>query len=204
MWINSTKVQTVQNIKITPTGDSGLRHGSKTLPGAAPFYMYENLSRIHDIHYRWGLPFCTPVTGAEFSMICTPTAAHCSPLFLSSLSPFISPSICPPIGALFHPSPAAFHPSPALWSLIISSFHKSNITSLLPPIRPSFFHLFHPFPFTTEWASKWGTCDWRGGSLLGVPLQCHYTLICLLRFHIDFVLNKGKIQEGWGAGGDMK
>lgn len=64
------------------------------------------------------------------------------PLFLSSLSPFLSPSICPPIGALFHPTPAAFHPSPALWSLIISSLHKSNLTSLYfhPSFLPSFTH----------------------------------------------------------------
>lgn len=137
-------------------GDSRLCCGSETLPGAAPFYMYENLSRIHDIHYRWGLPFCTPVTGAEFSMICTThhhhhhpnLAAHSSPLFFSSLSPFISPSLCPPIGALFHPSPA-------LWSLIISSLHKSNLTSLLPPIRPSFLHLLRPSPI--PWSER--TCE---------------------------------------------
>lgn len=41
------KVQTEQNIEIAPTG-----WGSETLPGAAPFHMYENLSQIHDIHYR--------------------------------------------------------------------------------------------------------------------------------------------------------
>lgn len=98
-------------------------------------------SRIfHDTHPH---PHCRPLLS--------------SPFFLSSLSPLISPSICPPIGALFHPSPAPFHPSPALWSLIISSFHKSNLTSLFPPFPPS---LILPLPRTTEqarnmWPGRW-------------------------------------------------
>lgn len=76
-----------------------------------------------------------------------------------TLSPFISPSICPPIGTLFHPSPVSFHPAPALWSLIILSFHKSNLTSLLPLIHPSFFHLCLPSP-PYHGTSKWAQNMW--------------------------------------------
>lgn len=106
--------------------------------------MYENLSWIHDIHYIWGLPFCTPVKGTEFSMIrtlpLTPTNPHphphCRPLLLSlSLIPHLIhfSSTCPPFVALFHPAPSPFHPAPTLWSPAISSFHKSNFTSPLAP-----------------------------------------------------------------------
>ncbi len=110
----------------------------------APILHSSHLSRIfHDTH--------------PSPLVATPnplTAAHSSPLLLSSLSSFIPPSICPPIGALFHPSPVPFHPSPALWSLIISSLHKSNLTSLLPPIRPFFLHLFRPSPHTRKRVSE--------------------------------------------------
>lgn len=60
----------------------------------------------------------------------------CRPLLPSlSLIPHLIhfSSTCPPFVALFHPAPSPFHPTPALWSPTISSFHKSNFTSLLPP-----------------------------------------------------------------------
>lgn len=109
---------------------------------------------------------------------------------LSSLALFLSPFVCPPIGVLFHPSAAPFHPTPAFWSPIISSFHKSKLTSLLPSISPSFLQLSRPTPITWSrnmWPERWEPA--------GPFLQCHHTLICLLQVHIDFVLNKGKIQE---------
>lgn len=121
----------------------------------------------------------------------------------SSHHSFIPTSTCPPIEALFHPPPGPFHPSPALWSLIISSFHKSNLTSLLPPIRLSFFAYSAPPPIPRgARARNMWPAVWRlAGDLLR---QCHRTLICLLRSFIDFVLNKWKIQEEWGARGDRK
>lgn len=105
--------------------------------------MYENLSWIHDIHYIWGLSFCTAVKGTEFSMIHPSTITnrhpHCFPLLFSlSLIPHLIhfSTTCPTFVALFHPAPSPFHPTSALWSPAISSFHKSNFTSLLAH-RPS-------------------------------------------------------------------
>lgn len=115
-------VQRKENNRTFPTGDSQLF--TENLPGADPFHIYENLSWIHDIHYRWGLPFCTPVTWAEIFMICTsiPTTTS-APLLPPTplISLFISTSICLPIAVSFHPSTTLFHPCPALWSLIIPS-----------------------------------------------------------------------------------
>lgn len=220
MWITSMEVQTEQNIEIAPTGDSRLCYGSETLPGAAPFYMYENLSWIHDIHYRWGLPFCTPVTGAEFSMIRTPTTTQPPTPFLSFSHPSFHTSTCPPIEALFHPSPGPFHPSPALWSLIISSFHKSNLTSLLPPIRPSFLHLFRPSPIPwSEWArNMWPVRREPAGPSPAVPPYVDLSPLVLYWFCFKQVKNTrrmrcrrwheikkiGKGKREWMGGGEKK
>lgn len=171
------EIQTEQNIKMSPTGDSQLYCGIQTPRGAAPFYMYENLSWIHDIHYIWGLPFCTPVTGTEFSMIRAPPhppAAHCFP-WLSLIPDFIHfSSTCPLFVALFHPAPA-------LWSLTISSFHKSNFTSLHPP-RPS---ITFPAPPLCPGVRASQDCVTTNVGTCWASLRS--TLICLLRFRIDFL-----------------
>lgn len=204
MWITSMEVQTEQNIEIAPTGDTLLCCGSETLPGAAPFYMYENLSWIHDIHYRWGLPFCTPVTGAEFFHDTHPhhhTATHSFPLVLLITHSFLLPHALP-LKRCFIPHQVPFIP---LQPFGLLSFHPSISQTLhlyyLPSACPS--SLIRPLPHTAGCTSKEHVTSSveACGDLLR---QCHRTLICLLRFFIDFVLNKWKIQEEWGARGDRK
>lgn len=143
-----------------------------------------NLSHIHDIHYRWGLPFCTQVTWAEFPMICNPHHHHCYPCPL--LSSFFSRT-----SIHFFPLDCHFMVSQLLFILhrrlfgILPSNPSKCITSTHPPFL---FVLLIPPIYTMSVKHV----TWEVGAPLGIPLQCHHTLICLLRFHIDFVLNKGK------------
>lgn len=165
--------------------------------------MYGNLSRIHDIHYRWGLPFCTQVAGAEFSMICAPTAANCSFFSHPSIHSFLH-TYPLPLEPCFIPSQLPFIPVQAFGLL---SSHPS-----LSQILHLYFHLSIPlFPClipcyldTMEGGREREYVTREDGNPLGLPLQCHHTLICLLRLYIDFVLNKGKTQKEWGARGGVK
>lgn len=99
--------------------------------------MYENLSWIHDIHYRWGLPFCTPVSGAEFSMIRTPTTTLPPTPFLSfshlSLHSFLLPHALP-LKRCFIPHQVPFIP---LQPFGLLSFHPSISQTLHLYFHPS-------------------------------------------------------------------
>lgn len=99
--------------------------------------MYENLSWIHDIHYRWGLPFCTPVSGAEFSMIRTPTTTLPPTPFLSfshlSLHSFLLPHALP-VKRCFIPHQVPFIP---LQPFGLLSFHPSISQTLHLYFHPS-------------------------------------------------------------------
>lgn len=123
-------------------------------------------------------------------------------------------TLLPPTPLLSFFIPLSIHLSfhmPSHWSVVssptrsLSSFSSPLVSyhSILPWVKPYIFtsncppylpSLILPLP-PCNGPSERGTCDQRGGSLLGVPLQCHCTLICLLRFHIDFVLNKGKYKR---------
>lgn len=82
------------------------------------------------IHYIWGLPFCTSVTGAEFSMIRTPATT-----LLSSLS-------------LIHCSIHSSFPMPSHWSVSSCSSslssHSSSLVSYQFSISQTLHLYYHP------------------------------------------------------------
>ena len=161
IWINSIKVQTEQNIQIAPTAILGCTLAERHFLVPFHFYMYENLSWIHDIHYRWGLPFCTQVTGAEFSMICTPnwhhpTAAHSYPLpffphpsFHSFLLPYALP-----LERCFIPQQLPFIPLQAFG--LLSSHQPFLFFSLSRPPLP-WREQVHEEHVTREVVASWAS-----------------------------------------------
>lgn len=139
------EVQTEQNIEIVPTGDTlwrAARHFLVLLHFICMKISHGSIIYIIDEGSRSALQSLEQNFLFFFSMIPAPNPQPPplpppppTPLllFFSSLIHCHFHSPC------FIPHPAPFHPSPALWSLIISSFHKSNLTSPLPPIRLSSF-----------------------------------------------------------------
>lgn len=157
----------------------------------APILHSSHWSRIfHDMHPHRHHRHCRPLLSSlslislSLHSFLLPYALPLEHCFIPHQFPFIP---LQPFGLL------SFYPS--ISQILRLYFHSSTL--------PSFTYASPP-PRTMEQASEHRTCDRRGGSLPGLPLRCHHTLICLLRFHIDFVLNKWKIQEEWGAKGDMK
>lgn len=150
---------------MSPTGYSQLYCSSQTPRGAAPFYMYENLSWIHDIHYIWGLPFCTPVTGTEFSTIRPPPhplPLTVSPRFLSSLISFIPLPHALPLSWCFIPlQPFRLQP----FHLSISQTFHPFILPILPSLSLTLPHVVGCEPARTVWQQLWGPA----GPLSAVP-----------------------------------
>lgn len=148
----------------------------------APILHSSHWSRIfHDMHPHRHHRHCRPLLSSlsfislSLHSFLLPYALPLEHCFIPHQFPFIP---LQPFGLL------SFYPS--ISQILRLYFHSSTL--------PSFTYASPP-PRTMEQASEHRTCDRRGGSLPGLPLRCHHTLICLLRFHIDFVLNKGKIQE---------
>lgn len=150
------EAQTEQNIEIVPTGDTlwrASRHFLVLLHFICMKISHGSIIYIIDEGSRSALQSLEQNFFIFFSMIPPPPPPPPPPLpppprrhpLLSSCSSH--PSFIPTSTRLVSsPIPAPFHPSPALWSLIISSFHKSNLTSLLPPIRLSSFTYAPPPP----------------------------------------------------------
>lgn len=123
------------------------------------------------IHYIWGLPFCTSVTGAEFSMIRTPATT-----LLSSLS-------------LIHCFIHSSFPIPSHWSVSSCSSslssHSSSLVSYQFTISQTLHLYYHPStcpsisysaPPPLSGMREQRTCDQKGSRLLDFSSPCGTTI----------------------------